>query len=117
MKTEHDLPQPIQQYLRAVNEGDVAGFPSSFADDAHVKDVNREIVGLDAITAWARKDIFDVQARLSPVKVTERDGRTVVTVKIDGTFDRTGLPDPLVMDHAFQIAGGKITELNVSFAP
>jgi hypothetical protein len=116
MKTEHELPQPIQQYLRAVNEGDVAAFPSSFANDARVKDINREIVGLDAIKAWARTDIFDVQARLSPVKVTERDGRTVVTVEIDGTFDRSGLPEPLVMDQAFRIAGGKITELSVSFA-
>lgn len=27
----------------------------------------------------------------------ERDGPTIVIVKIDGTFDKTGLPDPLLM--------------------
>jgi hypothetical protein len=52
------------------------------------------------------------------VSVDESRGRrTVVVVKIDGTFDRTGLPDPLLTKHAFKIADGKITELMVSFAP
>jgi len=45
------------------------------------------------------------------MKVVEREGQTIVTVKIDGTFDRTGLPDPLVMDLCFTIAGGKIAAL------
>jgi len=36
-----------------------------------------------------------------------RDGQTIVTVNIDGTFDRTGLPDPLLMDHCFTVVGAK----------
>jgi hypothetical protein len=117
MKTPVKLSQPIEQYLRAVNSGDSKAFLSSFAIDARVKDVQREIRGLDAIKKWARHDIFDVHARLDPVKVQERRGRTIVTVKIDGLFDRTGLPDPLLMKHDFKVADGKITELKVSFAP
>ena len=49
------------------------------------------------------------------LNVMERPGRTIVTLEIDGTFDRTGLPDPLVMDHEFKLAEGKIVELRIGF--
>ena len=117
MKKEVKLPRAVDHYLRAVNKGDFKTFPTSFADDAVVKDVEREIRGLDAIKQWARHDIFAVRAHFDVVSVDESRGRTVVVVKIDGTFDRTGLPDPLLMKHAFKVADGKIAELKVSFAP
>src|SRR6266478_7000052 len=108
MTTKFTLPQPIEHYVRTVNAGDADAFFALFADDAVVRDVNREIRGLDAIKKWARTDIFAVQARFEVTNVSEKDGRTIVTVKIDGTFDKKGLPDPLLMDHAFVISGGKI---------
>jgi hypothetical protein len=80
-----------------------------------VVDVNRELRGLDAITAWAAADIFGAHVRFDVLDVTERPGWTIVRVKIDGTFDRTGLPDPLVMNHEFEIAEGKITTLRIGF--
>ena len=112
---ESNLPWPIASYLRAVNAGAKADFPASFADDAVVVDVNRELRGLDAITAWASADIFGAHVHFDVLDVTERPGRTIVRVKIDGTFDRTGLPDPLVMNHEFTVAEGKITELRIGF--
>ena len=112
---ELNLPEPIATYLRAVNTGARDEFPTSFADDAVVVDVNRELRGLDAITAWAGADIFGARVRFDVLDVTERHGRTIVRVKIDGTFDRTGLPDPLVMNHAFKVAEGKIAELRIGF--
>jgi hypothetical protein len=45
---------------------------------------------------------------LDVIEVAEGAGQTIVTVKIDGTFDRTGLPDPLLMDHCFTLAADKI---------
>ena len=50
---EWNLPRPVASYLRAVNGGAKADFAANFADDAVVVDVNRELRGLDAITAWA----------------------------------------------------------------
>jgi hypothetical protein len=38
-----------------------------------------------------------------------------VTVRIDGTFDRTGLPNPLVMTHEFGVVEGKIADLRIGF--
>jgi hypothetical protein len=109
------LPEPIFKYLRAVNTGAAAELPASFADDAVVVDVNRELRGLDAITAWASADIFGAHVHLDVLDVAELRGRTIVRVKIDGTFDRTGLPDPLVMNHEFKVAEGKIAELRIGF--
>ena len=113
--TKLSLPEPIANYVRAVNAGATDAFRASFADDAVVVDVNRELSGLDAITAWGGADIFGAHVHFAVLKVTERQGRTVVTLEIDGTFDRTGLPDPLVMEHEFTLAEGKIAELRIAF--
>ena len=113
--TKRSLPEPVASYLGAVNSGATDEFRASFADDAVVVDVNRELSGLDAIADWARTDIFGAQVHFDVLDVTERQGRTIVRVRIDGTFDRTGLPDPLVMNHEFKVAEGKIIELRIGF--
>ena len=110
-----NLSGPISSYLNAVNTGAKADFAASFADDAVVVDVNRELRGLDAITGWAAADIFGADVQFDVLDVTERQGQTIVRLKIDGAFDRTGLPDPLVMNHEFTVAKGKIAELRIGF--
>ena len=82
-----NLPEPVANYVRAVNAGATDVFRTSFAADAVVVDVNRELRGLDAITAWASADIFGAQVHFDVLDVTERLGRTIVNVQIDGTFD------------------------------
>ena len=61
----------------------------SFALNAVVKDVGREIRDIAAIKEWSDREIFAVNVTLDVVETVERDGQTIVTVKIDGTFDRT----------------------------
>jgi len=111
MKNKMKLPKPVDAYIRAVNAGDANALLSNFAPDAVVKDVGREIRGIAAIKEWADREIFGVNVTLEVKNAVERDGETIVTVKIDGTFDRTGLPDPLLMDHWFAIVGDKIAAL------
>ena len=53
--TKLNLPEPVANYVRAVNAGATDEFRASFADDAVVVDVNRELSGLDAITDWAER--------------------------------------------------------------
>ena len=88
----------------------------SFALNAVVKDVGREIRGIAAIKSSANKEIFAVNVTLDVIEVAEGAGQTIVTVKIDGTFDRTGLPDPLLMDHCFTIGADKISVLTCRLA-
>ena len=116
MKKEMKLPKPVETYIRAINAADAAVFQSSFAHDAVVKDMGREIRGIAAIKEWSPREIFAVNVTLEVMEVVEREGQTIVTVKIDGTFDRTGLPDPLLMDDCFTVAGDKIAALTCQLA-
>lgn len=106
--TNKKIPQPIATFFRAVNERDADAFLAAFTSDAVITDIGREFRGTPAIKEWAKSEIFDVNVTLDVVKVAECDGEIVVTVRCDGTFDKTGLPDPLLLDHHFRLAGGKI---------
>jgi|SRR5688572_3609022 len=116
MKEEIKLPKSVETYLQAINTRDAAAFESAFAPNALVTDVGREIRGLSSIGEWARLEIFAVNVSLQLMNAVEREGQTIITVTVDGTFDRTGLPDPLVMEHCFTIAGDKIAMLTCRLA-
>lgn len=102
-------PEPIGEFVRAVNESDRAGFLRTFARDATVRDIGKEFSGHDAIKQWSDSEIFDVHCRFEVVDLAERDGEIVVTAKVDGTFDKTGLPDPLLFELSFALRGDKIS--------
>ncbi|MGV3756708.1 MAG: nuclear transport factor 2 family protein [Verrucomicrobiota bacterium] len=111
MKVTPALPVPIANYLHAINSRDAAAFQSAFSPDAIVHDIGREIRGHAVIMKWAAEEIFAVNVTLELLSAVERDGQTILTVQVDGTFDRTGLPDPLIMDHLIILADGRITTL------
>ena len=114
MKTT--LPQTAAAYVQTINNHDAAAFIALFADGAVVNDVGREFRGLAAIEAWSAREIFDAQVTLEVIDVVERDGETVVTTKVEGNFDRTGLPDPVIIDHHIAAKVGKIVELTCRLA-
>ena len=113
---EPRIPQPIATFIRAVNEHDADAFLSSFNNDAVVTDVGREFRGVSAIKEWGDREIFDVNVTLDVIGVAECDGQTVVTVKVDGIFDKTGLPDPLLLKHHFTLNRGKIAAFSSRLA-
>src|SRR5258708_40068872 len=110
------LPQTIAAYIRATNNHDAAAFIALFADSAVVDDVGREFRGLAAIKAWSDREIFDVRVTLEVIDVADNDGETVLTTKVDGNFDRTGLPDPVIINHHFTVEGNKIVKLTCRLA-
>ena len=116
MKKGIAIPRPIATFIRAVNGHDADAFLSSFTNDAVVTDVGQEFRGTAAIKEWGDREIFGVNVTLDVIDVTDRDGQTVVTVKVDGTFDKTGLPDPLLLDHHFTLDGGKIAAFSSRLA-
>src|SRR5690349_3165644 len=85
-------------FVRTVNEGDAASFLHLFAQDAHVEDAGRTLDGREAIGKWAEREIFAVNVTFEVLGSRQHEGEEVITVKVDGSFDKTGLPDPLVMD-------------------
>lgn len=110
------LPETAAAYIRATNNHDAAAFIALFADGAVVNDVGRTFRGRAAIKAWSDREIFDAHVTLEVVDVVDRDGETVVTTKVDGNFDRTGLPDPLIINHHITVEGDKIACLTCRLA-
>jgi hypothetical protein len=110
------LPQTVAAYIRAINYHDAAAFIALFADGAVVNDVGREFRGPAAIKAWSDREIFDARVSLEVNDVADRDGETVITAKVDGNFDRTGLPDPLILSHHIKVAGDQIVGLTCRLA-
>ena len=48
-------------------------------------------------------------------EVIDHYGDIIVRAKYDGTYDKTNVPDELIMTSYFGIRGGKITSLAVIF--
>ena len=94
-----ELPATAAAYVRAINEHDTAAFIALFAEDSVVNDAGREFRGLAAIGAWSKSDIFDPNVTLEVIRFDGDDGDVAVTTKVDGNFDRTGLPDPVIIQH------------------
>jgi hypothetical protein len=110
------LPRTIAAYVRTINNHDAAALIGLFADGAVVNDVGREFRGHAAIKAWSDREIFDAQVTLEVLDVADRDSETVVTAKVDGNFDRTGLPDPLILEHDLTVQGDRIVGLTCRLA-
>jgi hypothetical protein len=109
--TVSDLPPPIAAYIAATNAFDIEGFMSSFADGALVNDHRNEFVGLEAIRDWAQREIIGDRVTMEPVDATNRGSGVAVTARINGNFDRTGLPNPLLLAFYFTIDDARIVQL------
>ncbi len=110
------FPGPAAGYVRTTNGKDPAGFIALFAEDAVVDDAGRIIRGREAIQAWAASDIFAANVTFAALGASGDDGDATITAKVDGTFDRTGLPDPLIMTFHIVALGGKIAKLTCRLA-
>jgi ketosteroid isomerase-like protein len=110
------IPEPAAGYVRAVNDRDPARLIALFSEDAVVDDAGRQIRGREAIREWAASDIFAANVTFDVRGVRGADGDATVSAKVDGTFDRTGLPDPLIM--TFRVVGerGMISGLTCRLA-
>jgi hypothetical protein len=45
------------------------------------------------------------------VRAVDRHGDVILTAKLDGTYDKTGLPDPLILTFYFTLRGDRIVTL------
>lgn len=105
------LPAPVCDYVRATNSGDIAALVGTFVDDALVNDQLRDYWGRAEITSWAERDILGDGLQLKVVKTVLHYGHSIVTAHVDGSFDKRGLPDPLVLAFYFSSRGDKIVQL------
>ncbi|WP_254206935.1 nuclear transport factor 2 family protein [Nocardia alni] len=107
------LPPVVADYLAGVNNFDVEAIVATFAPDAYVNDARREINGIEAIRAWVSKEMVGDQVTMQVREVVDHYGDTIVRSRYDGTYDKTNLPDELVMSDYFSVRDGKIVSLSV----
>ncbi|MEY9966783.1 hypothetical protein ABIA33_004848 [Streptacidiphilus sp. MAP12-16] len=105
------LPNVIAAYIEAVNVFDTDAIMATFADDALVNDVRREFSNSASIRAWARHELVDDKVTLSVTEVARHDTMTIVRARYDGDYDKTNLPDELVLTNYLTVADGKISSL------
>jgi ketosteroid isomerase-like protein len=95
------LPPLIAAFVEATNSFDVERLMVTFADDAIVNDQLRDYWGRVAIKDWAERDIIGEKLTIAVMKVVRHYDNFIVTANIDGSFDKRGLPDPLVVAFYF----------------
>lgn len=105
------IPSPIADFIKAINEADSEKFLACFAEDAIVIDVQREFTGKAAIKAWSDHEVMVSNITEEIVDVREHYGDYIVVAKVDGDFDKTGLPDPLLITNLFTLRNEKIVKL------
>jgi ketosteroid isomerase-like protein len=109
------LPPVVAEYIDAVNAFDLDRIMRVFTPDAYVNDNRREIWGTDAMRKFFAKEFIGDHVTMEVREVVDHYGDILVRAKFDGTYDKTGLPDELVMTSYFGVRDGKITNLTVIF--
>jgi hypothetical protein len=110
-----EAPAVIGEHLRAVNAFDLDGIVATFATDAFVNDNSREIQGIEAIRAFMAKEFVGDSVTVEPVEVLDHHGDILVRGRYDGTYDKTNLPDELIMTSYFALRDDLIVSLAVIF--
>ena len=84
---------------------------ATFASEALLNDISREFIGADAIRDFAAREIFGDKVTMAVHRAWERYGDITVHARLDGTYDKTNLPDPLILSFYFTLRDGLITQL------
>jgi hypothetical protein len=109
----NELTGVIADHIAAVNMSDTDAIVATFAEDAYVNDVHREIRGIAAIRRWVDKEIVGDKVTMEVREVVDHYGDTIVRCVYDGTYDKTNLPAELILSNYFAVRNGRIVSLTV----
>ena len=98
-----ELPDILDRYFEAQNAHDIDEMVACFAPDAAVRDEGRDIIGTDAVRAWTQETSAKYRITAEPLECTQQEGRTIVVVKVTGTFN--GSPAKLTYGFGFSDRG------------
>jgi hypothetical protein len=104
-----NLPKAIELYISSENAHDADTLAACFAPDATVRDEGHTRRGPKQIAAWRRETREKYQHTVEPIAVAERDGNTIVAMKVSGDFPGS----PVTLDFIFRLKDGKISSLEI----
>jgi len=105
-----ELPSILERYFAAQNAHDIDAMVACFASDATVRDEAHDFVGTAAIRGWKQETSAKYRIVAEPLESRSETDRTVVMVKVAGTFP--GSPANLTYRFGFA-ADGRIGSLEV----
>ena len=105
----------LAEHIAAVNAFDEDAIVATFAGDALVNDVHREFWGREAIRGWVARELVGDRVTIAVTDVLDHHGDTIVRGRYDGNYDKTNLPDELILTSYFTVRDGKIVRLIVIF--
>jgi hypothetical protein len=108
-----ELTGVLVDHVAAVNAFDEDAIVATFADDALVNDARREFWGNDAIRRWVAKEMVGDKVTLEVTEVIDHYGDTVVRARYDGEYDKTNLPDELILTNYFTVRDNRIVRMIV----
>ena len=108
-----DLAPVLDEHIAAVNASDEDAIVATFADDALVNDAHREFWGCEAIRRWVARELTGDRVTIAVTEILDHHGDTIVRGRYDGDYDKTNLPDELILTSYFTIRDGKIVTLIV----
>lgn len=104
------------EHVAAVNAFDVDRIVATFAENALVNDVHREIWGPEKIRAWGAKELIGDRVTMEVTEVLQHGGLTVVRARYDGEYDKSALPPgELILTNYFNVVDGKIASLIIIY--
>ncbi len=109
------LPPSVAEYIAAVNASDTDAVVATFAADAYINDNRREIRGVDAIRKFVASEIVGDHVTMEVREVVDHYGDVIVRARFDGTYDKTNLPQDLVLTNYFTLRDGKIVSLAIIY--
>jgi ketosteroid isomerase-like protein len=101
----------IADYIAAVNVHDTDAVLGTFAPDAFVSAEHGEYTGTDAVRRFIEREIVGDRVTMEVREVVDHHGDTIVHALYDGDYDKTGLPDEVVLSNYFATDDGKIVSL------
>jgi hypothetical protein len=111
----NSLKGAIAEHIRAVNAFDAEAIVATFAKDAYVNDNRREISGMDAIRRWVEKEIVGDKVTMAVREVIDHYGDTIVRAAYNGNYDKTNLPEELILSNYFSVRENKIVSLSIIY--
>jgi SnoaL-like domain len=109
------LPPVVAEHIAAVNAFDNDRIVATFAPDAYVNDDRREIRGIEAIRKFIAKEIVGDRVTMEVREVVDHYGDIIVRAKYEGDYDKTNLPEELIMTNYFSLRDGKIISLAIVY--
>ncbi|MCI2421993.1 nuclear transport factor 2 family protein [Saccharopolyspora sp. K220] len=110
-----EAPQVVRDHLKAINALDLDAIVAVFPDDAYVNDNSREIRGKEAVRAFFAKEFVGDSVSIEPVEVIEHYGDVIIRGRYDGTYDKTNLPEVLIMSNYLTIRDDQIVAEAIIF--